>query len=45
MVYHSEEEMDIVIGPLGDNAFLRQLRADTEAFTTKIREIFVGLTK
>ena len=45
MVYHSEEEMDIVIGPLGDNAFLRQLRADTEAFTTKIREMFVGLTK
>lgn len=45
MVYRSEEEMDIVIGPLEDNSFLRQLRADTEEFTTKIREIFVGLTK
>ena len=41
----SEEEMDIVIGPLEDNSFLRQLRVDTEEFTTKIREIFVGLTK
>ncbi len=37
--------MDSVIGPLEDNSFLRQLRADTEEFTTKIREIFVGLTK
>ena len=45
MVYRSEAEMDIVIGPLEDNSFLRQLRADTEKFTGKIREIFVGLTK
>ena len=45
MVYRSEAEMDSVIGPLEDNAFLRQLRADTEKFTGKIREIFVGLTK
>jgi hypothetical protein len=45
MVYRSDEEMDNVIGPLEDNSFLRQLRADTEEFTTKIREIFVGLTK
>ena len=45
MVYRSEAEMDTVIGPLEDNAFLRQLRADTEKFTGKIREIFVGLTK
>ena len=45
MVYRSDEEMDSVIGPLEDNSFLRQLRADTEEFTTKIREIFVGLTK
>ncbi len=45
MVYRSEAEMDTVLGPLEDNSFLRQLRADTEDFTTKIREIFVGLTK
>ncbi len=45
MVYRSESEMDKVIGPLEDNSFLRELRADTEKFTTKIREIFVGLTK
>ena len=45
MVYRSESEMDAVLGPLEDNSFLRQLRADTEEFTTKIREIFVGLTK
>ena len=45
MVYRSDEEMDAVIGPLEDNAFLRQLRTDTEDFITKIREIFVGLTK
>jgi hypothetical protein len=45
MVYRSEAEMDVVLGPLEDNSFLRQLRADTEKFTRKIREIFVGLTK
>ena len=45
MVYHSDAEMDVVIGPLEDNAFLRQLRVDTAEFTTKIKEIFVGLTK
>ena len=45
MVYRSESEMDTVIGPLEDNSFLRELRADTEKFTTQIREIFVGLTK
>ena len=45
MVYRSEKEMDEVIGPLEDNAFLRQLRTDTVDFTTKIKEIFVGLTK
>ncbi len=45
MVYHSEAEMNCVLGPLEDNSFLRQLRADTEVFTKKIREIFVGLTK
>ena len=45
MVYHSEDEMNCVLGPLEDNSFLRQLRADTEVFTKKIREIFVGLTK
>ena len=45
MVYHSEDEMNSVIGPLEDNSFLRQLRTDTEEFTKKIREIFVGLTK
>lgn len=45
MVYRSEAEMDEVIGPLEDNSFLRKLRADTAEFTTKIREIFVGLTK
>ncbi len=45
MVYRSEAEMDIVIGPLEDNSFLRKLRTDTAEFTTKIKEIFVGLTK
>lgn len=45
MVYHSEKEMDAVIGSLQDNSFLLKLRADTAEFTTKIREIFVGLTK
>ncbi len=45
MVYQNDEEMDAVIGPLGDNAFLRKLRTDTAEFTTKIREMFVGLTK
>ena len=45
MVYSSEKEMDEVIGPLEDNAFLRKLRSDTAEFTTKIREMFVGLTK
>ncbi len=45
MVYRSEKEMDEVIGPLEDNSFLLKLRADTAEFTTKIREIFVGLTK
>ena len=45
MTYRNEKEMETVIGPLGDNTFLRQLRADTEKFTTDIREIFVGLTK
>ena len=45
MVYRSETEMDTVLGPLEDNSFLRQLRTDTEQFTTKVREIFVGLTK
>ena len=45
MVYHSEKEMSKVIGPLEDNSFLRKLSADTADFTTKIKEIFVGLTK
>ena len=45
MVYRSETEMASVLGPLEDNSFLRQLRVDTEKFTTQIREIFVGLTK
>ena len=45
MVYRSEKEMDEVIGPLEDNSFLLKLRSDTAEFTTKIREIFVGLTK
>ncbi len=45
MVYSSEAEMDVVIGPLEDNSFLRKLRSDTAEFTTKIKEIFVGLTK
>lgn len=45
MTFRSKEEMETVIGPLGDNSFLRELRADTENFTKEIREIFVGLTK
>ena len=45
MVYRSEKEMDEVIGPLEDNSFLLKLRTDTADFTTKIREMFVGLTK
>ena len=45
MVYNSEKEMDAVIGPLEDNSFLLNLRSNTAAFTTQIKEIFVGLTK
>jgi len=45
MVYRSKEEMNAVIGSLKDNSFLRQLRTDTDKFTTDIRNIFVGLTK
>ena len=45
MTFRSKEEMETVIGPLGDNSFLRELRTDTENFTKEIREIFVGLTK
>ncbi len=45
MTYRNKKEMETVIGSLGDNSFLRQLRADTEVFTREIREIFVGLTK
>ncbi|WP_074642728.1 DUF4954 family protein [Treponema bryantii] len=45
MVYRSEKEMDEVIGPLEDNSFLLKLRNDTAEFTSKIKEIFVGLTK
>ena len=45
MTFRSKEEMETVIEPLGDNSFLRELRADTENFTKEIREIFVGLTK
>ena len=45
MVYRSDKELDVVIGPLEDNSFLLKLRDDTEDFTAKIKEIFVGLTK
>ncbi len=45
MTFRNKKEMETVIGPLGDNSFLRELRADTENFTKEIREIFVGLTK
>ena len=37
MTFRSKEEMETVIGPLGDNSFLRELRADTENFTKEIR--------
>lgn len=45
MTYRNQKEMETVIGPLEDNSFLHQLRADTEQFTKEIREIFSGLTK
>ena len=45
MTFRSQKEMETVIGPLRDNSFLRELRANTENFTKEIREIFVGLTK
>jgi len=45
MVYRNKQEMDAVIGSLRDNSFLKELRSDTEKFTTDIRKIFVGLTK
>ena len=45
MTFRSKKEMETVIGPLRDNSFLRELRANTENFTKEIREIFVGLTK
>ena len=43
MVYRSEKEMDAVIGSLGDNSFLKELRADTAKFAEDIRGIFSGL--
>ncbi len=45
MTFRSKEEMETVIGPLGDNSFLKELRASTEKFTTDIKSIFHGLTK
>jgi hypothetical protein len=43
MVYHSQKEMDAVIGPLNDNSFLKELRADTAKFAEDIKGIFSGL--
>ena len=43
MVYRSQKEMDAVIGPLNDNSFLKELRADTAKFAEDIKGIFSGL--
>ena len=43
MVYRNQKEMDAVIGPLSDNSFLRELRADTAQFTEEIKGVFSGL--
>ena len=45
MTFRNKKEMETVIGPLGDNSFLKELRASTEKFTTDIKSIFHGLTK
>ena len=45
MTYRNEKEMETVIGPLGDNAFLIQLRKDTADFVQSVREIFSGLSE
>lgn len=45
MTYRSKEEMEAVIGSLGDNSFLRDLHSNTQEFTSEIKLIFEGLTK
>ena len=45
MTYRSQKEMENVIGPLEDNAFLKQMHEDTERFTKSISHIFEGLIR
>ena len=45
MTYRNQKEMNAVIGPLSDNAFLRDLRKETSEFVEEIKGIFSGLCK
>lgn len=45
MTYRNQKEMEAVIGSLGDNSFLIQLKKDTAEFITDLEHIFEGLAK
>ena len=45
MTYRNKAEMEFVIGNLGQNSFLCQLKDDTEVFNKEIKEFFKGLIK
>ncbi len=45
MTYRNQKEMNAVLGPLSDNAFLRDLRKETSQFVEEIKGIFSGLCR
>lgn len=45
MTYRNQKEMEAVIGSLGDNSFLIQLKKDTAEFIEDLESIFKGLAK
>ncbi|MCQ2576113.1 MAG: DUF4954 family protein [Treponema sp.] len=45
MVYRSQKELDAVIGPLTENAFLIQQRKETSEFVDQIKRLFSQLEK
>lgn len=45
MTYRNQKEMEAVIGSLGDNSFLIQLKKDTAEFIEDLEVIFEGLAK
>ncbi|MCQ2588930.1 MAG: DUF4954 family protein [Treponema sp.] len=45
MTYRNQKEMEAVIGSLGDNSFLIQLKKDTAEFIEDLEVIFKGLAK